>query len=136
MVLHVLTKDRCLDVRRNAALNLLHCIQDRPPRSVALSLSMSEILQSIGWEDENALTLPPRKRYQRDYKFFVKKGPKYMYHKALRSLWDFMTSDPSCDHCVRILLLNMWTYVFESGSIPDALKDGRYLKILSFAPVF
>lgn len=118
-------KDRCLDVRRNAALNLLHCIQDGPPRSVALSLSLSEVSLSIGWNDEYTLTLPPRRRYQLEYKKIFRIGPKYMYHEALRRLWNFMTSDPSCDHCVRMLLLNMWTYVFKSGSIPEPLKDGK-----------
>ena len=63
----VLGRDRCIDVRKNAALNLLHCIQDKPPRSVALSLSLSEVLLSVGWDDENALTLPTRRRYQREY---------------------------------------------------------------------
>jgi hypothetical protein len=112
IVLHVLRRDKCLDVRKNAALNLLHCVQDKPARSVALSLSLSEVLMTIGWDDENVLTLPTRKRYQREYLISMRDCTSSEYRRALKDLWGFVTSNPSCDHCVRVLLINMWIYVF------------------------
>jgi len=117
----VLGRDRCIDVRKNAALNLLHCIQDKPPRSVALSLSLSEVLLSVGWDDENALTLPTRRRYQREYLTSLRGCSSSKYCEALKKLWDFVTFDPSCDQSVRVLLMNIWSYVFDH-SVPKALQ--------------
>ena len=47
------------------------------------------------------------------------------YRKALQDLWCFVTSNANCDHGVRVLLMNVWTYVFGNSS-PKALTYGVF----------
>lgn len=57
MVIDVLKTDPCLDVRRNAALNLYNAILDRPSRSIPMALSLGEILLTYGWYVTYSLVL-------------------------------------------------------------------------------
>ena len=57
-----------------------------------MSLSLSEPLLTLGWHDEDALTLPINRRYQKELRLRLRKLVSQRYSDSLHVFWVYFTS--------------------------------------------